>query len=124
VDSNKFNLKSLECGQRGNDAFTGVYFTTESGNIYRISQPENRFGGREPYWCVISVNYKTSGMYKFADVELMAGVLEVGKPFRYGTGWSSNIQAILCVNANRCYGKVNADFVSDIRNEFLRLVAT
>lgn len=120
---NRFALKSLDCGQLGNDAFTEVYFTTESGNVYRISQPKNGFGGHEPYWCMVSISHKASGAYRMSDVEITVGVLEVGKPFRYGPGWSSKVQAILCVNASRCYGKVNAEFVSDIRNEFNRMVA-
>ena len=117
----KFDLKSLECGQLGNDAFTEVYFTTESGNVYRISQPKSGFSGHKQHWSLFNLRMKDE--YQFTPAEITKGSLEAGEPFRYGfPGATSNIQAILCVNASRCYGKMNAEFVSDIRHEFAEMM--
>lgn len=115
----------------GNDAFTEVYFTTESGNLYKIWQTETE-SGKGDKWMIANVREnKSAGRtgkvrgYAFADEEIRKATLEVGKSFRYGdVGVTTRVKAILAVNASRCYTSppTSTDMVCDIRNEFNRSV--
>jgi hypothetical protein len=124
---NRFELCNVSSpGQLGGDAFTEVYFTTISGNLYKIWQP------KEPghIWVLANTrDNKGSGgnlkVYHFPPPEIEKAILEVGIPFHFeDTGASTPVAAILAVNARRKYGDTNTspELWSDIRNEFDTMV--
>lgn len=116
----------------GNDAFTEVYFTTVTGNLYKIWKREDS-SGKPGHWAIANARTNAGKKpedsvlgYPFPQEEIDAAVVTVGQPFKYGRdGVTSIVSAILAVNALRCYARDQnpADYESDIRNEFLRIVA-
>ena len=108
----------------GNDAFTEVYFTTGSGNLYRIAQNDE-----DRAWHLSDVNSNRKAhvdvlekikFYALTPDEAQNMVLKVGQAISYGKGGrSTSITGILAVNASRCYSRPqNPDLVSNIREEF------
>lgn len=107
-------------GQLGSDAFTEVYFTSLTGNLYKVWQPKEL--GHT--WVIANVRDCKGSKgalkgYHFPALEIGKAVLEVGLSFRFGgTGATTPITAILAVNAERTYLDTPPELWSDIRNEF------
>ncbi len=107
----------------GGDAFTEVYFTTSSGNLYKIWQDEVSHR-----WLLANVKENKGvgrrgkiNSFIFPPGEIEKAVLEVGKPFHFHKiGQTTPIVAILAVNAGRCYtpDAFITDLACDIRKEF------
>lgn len=124
-----FALRNMsDPGQLGNDDFTEAYFTTTSGNTYRIQMCEdvsNNYGK----WTMVSLRdnlglgrTKQLVSHVFSEEEMRNAILKVGEHFFYGKGGeTTTITAILAVNASRCYlaNPTDSKLVSDIRTEFL-----
>ena len=115
--------------QLGNDAFTCIVFTTSSGNVYHIWQPDE--GDRT--WLMANLHdnlgrgRKNIVGYRFPAAEALKVVLRVGSVFRYGdVGRTTTVTAILAVNGNRCYQTAQAKNMflqTDIIRDFFRQVS-
>ena len=115
--------------EHGSAAFTEVYFSTKSGNVYKIFRPVKDQRNSPAGWFMINVR-GTKGQreplhgYQFSQGELLSARLEVGRSFRYGAGVTTTVVGILCVDTNRCCSaEQETDFTSDIWNEFERMIA-
>lgn len=129
ADVQQFDLRFLYGTYSGADAFTEVYFTTASGNLYCIYRED------ESYKYFIADARKNFGkggdslqgsFLEQADID--RGVLQVGAAFNYGTsGRTSPISRILCVNGYREYEnqelvQITGGVVGDLRQQFRSIV--
>lgn len=117
-----FSLASLIEGMFGNDAFSEVYFKTESGNMYLIHEQTTKFGQKGPW--ELRTARDPSEVYVFSSQEIRNGnlVLAVGQSFFYGrTGVTTGITQIVCVNTRRRYfpGAIGGGSLN-IRSEFAK----
>lgn len=124
-----FPLKNFVSTALGNDAFTEVYFTTRTGNLYRIGRKMS--DDASPMDCILTDVNSFEGQpinsgYLFTEEELRHGILTVGNTFLFNLGYthSSAVTAILAVNMNRCCAEAafDTDLESNIPTEFLRFV--
>lgn len=115
-----FMLKSLTEPMLGNDAFSEVYFKTESGNMYLIHEFPNEFGGRGNWVLRNTEDWKKVITLFEQDIE--DGQLETGKPFEYGLGGHTTIVTqIICVNTRKEYIlRAFQDNECDVRNDFAK----
>jgi len=119
----KFNLSSLVCSMLGADAFTEVYFQTESGNEYLIYCPMNEYEQRTHDWFLLNAG-KLSRI-PLSRKEIEKGILKIGESFSYGKGGiTTPVTKITCVNTHRRYSSscFNGAEESDIRNQFAKKV--
>lgn len=107
----KFSLVSLRgdlsnlSAMLGGDAFTEVYFKTESGNIYKFFREKDEYGHPTKWALVKKDNLNTK--YYPTDAEMYYGFLQLQEQFYYGTGgYSSKVVEIICVNSSRVYGDI------------------
>lgn len=115
-----FMLKSLTEPMSGNDAFSEVYFKTESGNMYLIHEFSDPFG-RKGDWVLRNVkDIKEVVILSEPDIE--DGQLETGKPFEYGFGGHTTIVTqIICVNTRKEYIlRAFQDNECDVRSDFAK----
>ena len=113
----------------GNDAFTEMYFETESGNEYKV------FRGRDGRWLMMDARVNQGKRPEemkgtvLSEEDLEKGVLRVGKSFEYGKGGRTTvITKITAVNGNRMYSPdylkdYTEGNVSNVRQEFAKRLA-
>ena len=101
-----------DSGMIGGDAFTEVYFTTNSGNIYRIGTACGRGNRGGWQYSVMNANLQR-GKATLAEESILSHeealslVLRVGSPLMWSGGNTTAITSILAVNAARCYPNIS-----------------
>jgi hypothetical protein len=98
----RFNLVSMRgdlsslSAMLGGGKFTEVYFSTKSGNIYKIFQEKDEFG-QPSSWVMVSKNTPTK-KHSLSDAEMYYGYLKIGEKFLYSFGcYSTDVTEIVCV---------------------------
>jgi len=107
-----FELRHLRPGAMGGDAFTEVYFATDSGNLYAVWR-DARSGDCHMADARSNWNRGASLTGNTLPEEQVAAMrLQVGQPLDYGGGrHTSSVARILCVNGGRRY---DPDYLADI----------
>lgn len=108
----------------GGDAFTELYFRTQSGNIYHIVQERGEFGRKAGF---VLRNARAKQDVPLDVQRLNDAEIEIGASFNYGSGGTTPVVEIVPVNGSRCYvpqylAKVTTDTKCPIRKDFDSLI--
>ncbi|MFH0905299.1 MAG: hypothetical protein V1826_01075 [bacterium] len=111
-------------GMLGGDAFTELFLTTASGNIYRIGEPIRRdCDVALRTWEIMNSErqrgkgYDAQG-HPISREEAKKLILKVGAPLVWSRGNTTSLTAILAVNASRIYFSGLNDPPTSLRHEF------